>query len=102
MMAELEQARTLLRENQERLALVRRDQASGVGYADAECVRYHENCVLAALSWVWDAQQRASPMTAEVGDLMMMPDGTVTRIIAISRHTPTIPVPAYSGCGRAW
>ena len=38
---------------------MRRDQASGVGYADAECVRYHENCVLAALSWVWDAQQRA-------------------------------------------
>jgi hypothetical protein len=55
-MTELERARKLLRENQDALALERLDQDA---YGDDHRVRYYEDCVLAALSWVWDAQQRS-------------------------------------------
>jgi len=48
---ELEQARAHLRETQERLAYER-------GYNDLDRIRFFERCTLAALSWVWDAQER--------------------------------------------
>lgn len=51
-MTEVESARELLKENQEALASWRcRHQ----GYPDPIV---WENCVLAALSWLWDAQER--------------------------------------------
>jgi hypothetical protein len=50
-MTELEQARTYLKDTQDRLAYER-------GYHDKDRVRFFEGCTLAALSWVWDAQER--------------------------------------------
>ena len=51
-MTELEAARTHLKEAQSDLSFHRS------GYAYRPAVAWHEQCVLAALSRVWDAQQR--------------------------------------------
>jgi hypothetical protein len=51
-MTELERARDLLRENQGDLAYERKYGSDPIR------TRYYEGCVLAALSWVWDAQER--------------------------------------------
>ena len=51
-MTELEQARAWLKDSQERLHYERTSQS------DRDRMRFFERTVLAALSWVWDAQDR--------------------------------------------
>lgn len=57
-MTELEQARTHLRRCQTDLDMAR--QRNRGGFFDAMNVDHAATAVLAALSWVWDAQERAA------------------------------------------
>lgn len=75
-MTELERARAHLRWQQSVLANWRRTQAIIPFKID---IRHHENAFRAALSWVWEEQEKeCKPTAAEVYQSLL---GTWTRIV---------------------
>ncbi len=90
-MTELEQARAHLKDAQDSLHFERTG-------SDKVRVRYFERNVLSALSWVWDAQERAGILSAgdvigniritainsgelAIGQTIVWPDGREGRIV---------------------
>ena len=68
MMTELERARAHLRQAQSGLAFYRRCQGEGIRNIE-KWIADNEACVLAALSWVWQEQERekASDLVNDYG-----------------------------------
>jgi hypothetical protein len=70
-MTELEQARAHLRDCQKALKHARDVSVFEQGQWWPENMKANaERAVIAALSWVWDAQERARPTRLQVGDLV--------------------------------
>jgi hypothetical protein len=61
-MTELERARAHLRDSQENLSWRRFQQQHGKHPADWHALRWAEDVFLAALSWVWQEQEREREM----------------------------------------
>jgi hypothetical protein len=82
-MTELEEARAWKKDCSERLAYER------VSTRDKDRHRFFEKCVLAALSWVWDVQERAGKNREliQIGDVITGIPGGPHRIIAMARGT---------------
>ncbi len=64
-MTELERARAFLRQAQDGLSYYRKCAGEGIRNVEP-CIRDNENCVLAALAWVWEEQEKQQPVVLHV------------------------------------